>query len=92
LPQILFLLNRAGNFFSKISILNPEQVAPVVIGKMMHGKEVIIPGAINQLSRVLDKLLPSIIKKLLTDKLMKNVKPVQLSSITIHKEPSPKAA
>jgi uncharacterized protein len=86
------LMNRTGNFFSRISILNPEQVAPIVIEKMMRGKEVIIPGAINQLSRVLDKLLPSFIKKLLTDKLMKDIKPIGLLSINIRKDPSPKAA
>jgi hypothetical protein len=70
------LLNRTGNFFSRMSILNPEEVAPVVIEKMIKGKEVIIPGTVNRLSMLFDKLLPSFMKKMLTDKLMKDLKPI----------------
>jgi short-subunit dehydrogenase len=70
------LLNRSAGFISRMSILNPEDVAPVVIGKMIKGKEVIIPGTVNRLSMLLDKLLPVFMKKMITERLMKDLKPV----------------
>jgi hypothetical protein len=80
------LINRTGNVFSRMSILNPEEVAPVVIEKMIKGKEVIIPGTLNRLSMILDKLLPAFMKKILTDKLMKDLKPTTQPG-TISKNP-----
>ena len=80
------LLNRSAGFFSRMSILNPEEVAPIVIEKMIKGKEVIIPGTVNQLSMILDKLLPAFMKKILTDKLMKDLKPITQPD-TISKNP-----
>jgi short-subunit dehydrogenase len=70
------LLNRSAGFISRMSILNPEEVAPIVIGKMIKGKEVIIPGTVNRLSMLLDKLLPVFMKKMITERLMKGLKPV----------------
>ncbi len=86
------LMNRKGNFLSRISILNPEQVAPIVIKKMVRGKEVIIPGAINRFSMLLDKLLPAFIKTIFTNKLMKDLKPLNKLSIDIHRDSPPMAA
>lgn len=78
------MMNRTGNFFSRISILNPEQVAPLVIRKMLLGKEVIIPGMVNRFSLVLDKFLPTFFKNILTNKLMKDLK----SSKSAHDAPN----
>ena len=86
------LINRTGNYFSRISVLNPEQVAPVVIDKMLKGKEVIIPGAVNRFSMVLDKLLPWSIKKILVGQLANALEPVAFPSPNIHKDSSPQAA
>jgi short-subunit dehydrogenase len=86
------LINRTTNFISRISILNPEKVAPIVIGKMLKGKAVIVPGRMNQFSMLLNKLLPSCIKNIMTAKLMNDLKPSPLSSVTIRKNPSYKAA
>jgi len=86
------LINRKGNFLSRSSILNPEQVAPVVIKKMLRGKEVIIPGAVNQFSIVLDKLLPAFLKNMFTDRLMKKLKPGSISTVEADKKSSPMAA
>jgi short-subunit dehydrogenase len=86
------LINRTGNYFSRISILNPEQVAPIVIDKMLKGKEVIIPGAVNRFSMVLDKLLPWFIKKILVGKLANALVPVAFPSANIRKDSSPQAA
>jgi short-subunit dehydrogenase len=86
------LMNRRGNFLSRISILNPEQVAPVVIQKMLRGKEVIIPGAVNRFSIVLDKLLPGFLKNFFTERLMKQLKPGSISTVEVDKKSSPMAA
>jgi uncharacterized protein len=86
------MMNRRGNFLSRISILNPEKVAPVVIEKMLGGKEVIIPGAVNRFSIVLDKLLPAFLKNIFTNRLMKQLKPGSASTIEVAKNSSPMAA
>lgn len=86
------LMNRNGNCFSRISILNPEEVAPIVISKMLKGKAVIIPGSINRVSMLLNKLLPSFIKDILTARLMRNLAPVSLPSANIETKPSHQAA
>lgn len=86
------LLNRTGNYFSRISILNPEQVAPIVIEKMLKGKEVIIPGMVNQFSMVLHKLLPAFIKKILVGKLVETLQPVPFPTVNIQRGSSPQAA
>lgn len=86
------LMNRKGNFLSRISILNPEQVAPVVIQKMLSGKEVIIPGVVNRFSIVLDKILPGFLKNIFTNRLMKQLKPSSMSTGEVDKNSSPMAA
>jgi short-subunit dehydrogenase len=70
------LINKTGNLLSRISILDPEQVAPIVIHKMLKGKEVIVPGIVNRFSMFLDKLLPAFVKNMFTDKLMEDLKPL----------------
>jgi hypothetical protein len=86
------LINRTGSYFSRISILNPEQVAPIVIDKMLKGKEVIIPGVVNRFSMILDKLLPSFIKKILIGKLTNALQPVPFPSANTQKGLSTQAA
>ncbi|MFI5187632.1 MAG: SDR family NAD(P)-dependent oxidoreductase [Chitinophagales bacterium] len=85
------LLNRTGNFFSRLSILNPEEAARIVIEKMLKGKEVIIPGTINRVTTLLDKLLPAFLKNIFTDKIMKDLKSIEQSHDVISKD-SPIAA
>ena len=86
------LINRRANCVSRISILNPEKVAPIVIGKMLKRKAVIVPGRMNQFSMLLNKLLPAFIKNIVTAKLMNDLKPLPLPSVTIQKDPPYKAA
>jgi uncharacterized protein len=86
------LINRTANCVSRISILNPEKVAPIVIGKMLKRKAVIVPGKMNQFSMLLNKLLPSFIKNIVTAKLMNDLKSLPLPSVTIQKNPSYRAA
>jgi short-subunit dehydrogenase len=86
------LINRTANGISRISILDPEKVAPIVIGKMLKGKAVIVPGKMNQLSMLLNKLLPSFIKNIVTAKLMNDLKSLPLPSVAIQKDRSYRAA
>lgn len=85
-------MNRNTNFLSRMSILNPEQVAPVVIEDMLKGKEVIIPGTMNQFSILLDKLLPTFIKRMMTNRLSRNLNPVTTPSVEMSNDTSPLAA
>ena len=87
------LLNRTGNWFTRISITNPEEIAPMVIKNMLKGKELIIPGLVSKFFLFLDKFLPANIKKAFTANAIQKLKPVQklsTSITTIH--PSPMAA
>lgn len=61
--------------------MNPEEVAPVAITGLLKGKEVIIPGRINKMFLLMDKLLPSFIKKMITSHQMKNIKSVTAMEI-----------
>jgi uncharacterized protein len=71
----LTLMNKTGNCFTRMSIMDPEEVVPVAIDGLLNGKEVIIPGQINKLFILLDKLLPGRIKKMLTGSTMKKINP-----------------
>jgi len=68
------LLNKTGPWMSKISIMNPEEVAPIAINGLLKRKAVIVPGIINKFFMMLDKLLPDIIKTRLTDYTMSRLK------------------
>lgn len=71
----LIMINKTGNRISRWSVMDPEDVAKIAIEKMLQNKEIIIPGNLNRLFILFDKLLPSIIKNTLTGKLMKQLKP-----------------
>jgi len=68
------LLNKSGTWLSQISIMNPEEVAPIAISEMLKGKEVIIPGAMNNFYMFLDKIIPEWIKSMLTSYTMTKLK------------------
>ena len=62
----LTLMNKTGNFLSRLSVMNPEDVVPIAIDGLLNGKEVIIPGKLNNFFMLLDKILPGAIKKIIT--------------------------
>jgi uncharacterized protein len=70
------LLNKSTSWLSRLAVLNPEEVAPVAIDGLLKGKEVIIPGRVNKIFLLMDKLLPAYIKKMITNNQMKNIKSV----------------
>jgi short-subunit dehydrogenase len=69
------LMNKTGTFFSRLSLMNPEEVGPIAIDGMLRGKEVIIPGRVNKFFMVLDKLLPGFIKRTMMGHTMKKIDP-----------------
>jgi hypothetical protein len=69
------LMNKTGTFFSRLSVMNPEEVGPVAIDGLLKGKEVIIPGRVNKFFMILDKLLPGFLKKMITGHAMKKIDP-----------------
>lgn len=75
------LLIKTSSWLSRLSVMNPEEVAPVAIDGLLKGKEVIIPGRVNKMFLLLDKLLPPIIKKMITAHQMKNIKSVTATEI-----------
>ena len=70
------LLSKSSGWLSRLSIMNPEDVAPIAISGLLKNKEVIIPGRLNKIFLLLDKLLPSFIKKIITGYQMNNLKSV----------------
>ena len=75
------LLLKTSSWISRLSVMNPEEVAPVAITGLLKGKEVIIPGRVNKMFLLMDKLLPSFIKKMITSHQMKNIKSVTAMEI-----------
>lgn len=84
------LMNKTGNYFSRLSIMNPEKAVTVAINGLLKKKSVIIPGRINRLFRLLDTILPGFIKKILTDYSMKKMDGVNRFSIYLSKPLSPR--
>ena len=71
----LTLMNKTGNYLSRLSIMDPEEVVPLAIDGLLKGKKVIIPGKMNQFFMLLDKILPEGFKKILTGNTMKKINP-----------------
>lgn len=73
------LLNRSTGWLSRLAIMNPEAVAPIAIDGLLKGKEVIIPGKMNKLFLLFDKIFPDAIKKMITNWQMKKLPSVTLT-------------
>ena len=71
-PTII-LLNKTSNWVVRVSVMDPEEVAPIAINGLLKGKEVIIPGRVNQLYLLLDKILPGPVKRMITNSQIKNM-------------------
>lgn len=74
-------LLKTSNWLSRHSVMNPEDVAPVAIHGLLNRKEVIIPGRLNKIFLLMNKLLPSFIKKILIGRQMKAVKSVTATEL-----------
>jgi len=69
----LTMMNKTGSYIGRLSVMNPEDVVPVAIDGLLKGKEVIIPGKLNNFFMLLDKVLPAAIKKLIAGQGMKKL-------------------
>jgi len=69
-------INETNNWLTRMSTMNPEEVAPIAIDGLLRQREVIIPGFLNRTFLLLDTFLPPFIKKMLTNHQMKNVRSV----------------
>jgi uncharacterized protein len=65
------LINNQSGWLSRMAVMNPEDVAPIAIDGLLNRKEVIIPGVINKIFLLFDKILPAVLKKMLTNRQMK---------------------
>ena len=64
----LLVLNHELKGISRLSILEPEEVAKIAVDGMLRGKKEIIPGATNKLMVVTSRILPGFIKDYLMQK------------------------
>lgn len=64
---------RSGNYFSRLSSMQPEEVVPVALNGLFRKKAVIVPGRWNNIFLMLDKILPQFIKTILTNQTMKSL-------------------
>lgn len=73
--ETIIKTNKANNWLARQSIMNPEEVAPIAINGLLNRKEIIIPGRMNKLFLLIDKLLPSFIIKMIANNHVNKFKP-----------------
>ncbi len=66
----VIMVNRSGNWLARMSVMNPEDVAPIALDGLLKGKEVIIPGKVNKFFLLLNSLIPSFLKEMITNRQM----------------------
>jgi uncharacterized protein len=66
---------KSGNYLSRISCMNPEDVVPATINGLFRRKEVIIPGRLNKFFLFLNTILPEFIKTSFMNNTMKRLSP-----------------
>ncbi|MES2239884.1 MAG: SDR family NAD(P)-dependent oxidoreductase [Bacteroidota bacterium] len=59
--------NKSNNWLGRQSVMNPQKVASIAIKELLNRKEIIIPGRINKLFLLIDKLLPSFLIKMIAN-------------------------
>jgi uncharacterized protein len=75
------MLNKSGTWISRQSLMDPEQVAPLAIRAMLKKKELIIPGRLNRLFLMMDKLIPTFIKNPIIKRQIGKLKEYQPAAI-----------
>ena len=80
------LVNKKSGWLSQLAVMNPENVAPIAIDGLLKRKEVIIPGAVNKFFLLLNILIPTFLKKLITNRQMNTLNSTPLESQVAHAE------
>ena len=60
---------------NRLSIMDPEDVAPLAIDGLLRRKKVIVPGLLNRWFLFMDKILPGFLKKLIISKTTSKINP-----------------
>jgi short-subunit dehydrogenase len=61
----LTLMNKTMPLLNRMSVMDPEVVAPLAIDGLLKMKNVIVPGSLNRWFLFMDKILPDYLKKLI---------------------------
>lgn len=61
------MTNKSNNWLARQSIMNPEEVASIAIKGLLNRDEIIIPGFMNKLFLLIDKLLPEFVIKMVAN-------------------------
>jgi short-subunit dehydrogenase len=57
------MLNKSGSWITTKSLMDPEEVAPLALNGLFRKKDVIIPGRLNRLFLLMDRIMPMVLKK-----------------------------
>ncbi len=68
-----YRLMSTGNWFVRNAMMSPEVVAAIAIKGLLKGQPVLVPGRLNRLSLVIDKIIPAFLHRLFTSRLLKRV-------------------
>lgn len=68
-----YRLMSKGNWFVRHAMMSPEVVAAIAIKGLLKGQTVLVPGRLNRLSLVIDKIIPAFLHRLFTSRLLKRV-------------------
>jgi len=69
------LMNKTGNYLTRLSVMNPEEVVPIALDGLLKRKIVIIPGRINRFYLILGAILPGFIKKIIINRSINRLTP-----------------
>ncbi len=67
------MLNKSSSWLARQSVMEPADVAGIAIDGLLKRKEVIIPGHLNKIFLLLDKILPAVLKKIITNQQMRKL-------------------
>jgi hypothetical protein len=71
----LTLMHKTMPLFNRMSVMDPEDVAPLAIDGLLRRKNVIVPGLLNRWFLLMDKILPGFLKKLIMSKTTGKINP-----------------
>ncbi len=71
----LTLTNKTMPLLNRMSVMDPEDVAPLAIDGLLKRKNVIVPGKLNRWFLFMDKILPGYLKKLIMNKTTNKINP-----------------
>ena len=69
-----------GNWITRQSFMDPEDVAEYALDKTLAGKDLIIPGRVNRIIYYASAFFPKVLRKYLAQKMMKPVLKTQAKS------------